>query len=87
MAPVSSWVQERHFPDLHIPISVDSSFPVHPEGPIKARDGDTLYLSNLDDIIGARVFTPTVYFYSAGENSFDDVVGILKDALAKVLVN
>ncbi|KAK1418523.1 hypothetical protein QVD17_27668 [Tagetes erecta] len=86
MAPFSSWVQERHFPDLHIPISVDRLFSVFPEGPIQARDGDTLYLSNLDDIIGARVFTPTIYFYIVGGNSIDTVVGTLRDALAKVLV-
>ncbi|KAI3495883.1 hypothetical protein L1887_38230 [Cichorium endivia] len=82
----SSWVQERHFPDLHIPISIDKAFPVLPAGSIKARDGDTLYLSNLDDIIGARVFTPTIYFYNATNSSFDSIVGILRDALAKVLV-
>ncbi|KAL8209365.1 hypothetical protein R6Q57_006097 [Mikania cordata] len=86
MDPVSSWVQERHFPNLHIPISIEKLFAVKPEGPIQARDGDTLFLSNLDDIIGARVFTPTIYFYLVSKSTIDDVVGILKNALAKVLV-
>lgn len=85
MAPL---VQEVHFPQLHIPIMIDQKFPVLPAGPIPASAGDSLYLSNLDDMIGARVFTPTVYFY--GSNSLTSesrsLADVLHDALAAVLV-
>ncbi|XP_021903245.1 omega-hydroxypalmitate O-feruloyl transferase [Carica papaya] len=82
---MASWVKELHLPNLHIPITVDRILPVAPSKPIPSN---TLYLSNLDDIIGARVFTPTVYFYQTKDlNSNQDlVVKILRDALAKVLV-
>ncbi|CAI9100266.1 OLC1v1037230C1 [Oldenlandia corymbosa var. corymbosa] len=81
-------VQELHFPPLEIPIKVDRLIPVHPASPIPAANGDVLYLSNLDDMIGVRVFTPTVFFYRSpgpfpGQNSF---VSVLRDALASVLV-
>ncbi|GFS40983.1 HXXXD-type acyl-transferase family protein [Actinidia rufa] len=85
MAPL---VQELHFPHLHIPVTIDHIFPVTPAGPIPASSGNTLYLSNLDDMIGARVFTPTVYFYRS--NGFSPgqklVTKTLHDALASVLV-
>ena len=86
MAPL---VQKLHFPHLHIPITIDHSFPVMPVGPIPASPSNTLYLSNLDDMIGARVFTPTVYFYRS--NCFSPgqkpVTKTLHDALASVLVS
>ncbi|GFY80950.1 hypothetical protein Acr_01g0007590 [Actinidia rufa] len=57
-------------------------------GPIPASPGNTLYLSNLDDMIEARVFTPTVYLcrsncFSPGQKP---VTKTLHDALASVLV-
>lgn len=82
MAP--PWVQELHFPHLHIPITIDHMTPVKPSGPTPAALGQTLYLSNLDDMIGARVFTPTVYFYSSHHRR--PVMKTLHDALASVLV-
>ncbi|KAK9269674.1 hypothetical protein L1049_001452 [Liquidambar formosana] len=86
MAP---WVQELHFPHLAIPITIDHISPVMPACPIPTSPGNTLYLSNLDDIIGARVFTPTVYFYRS-KNSINanqkPVVKVLRHALASVLV-
>lgn len=82
-------VQEVHFPELNIPVTVAQMTQVLPAGPIPAAPGGTLYLSNLDDIIGARVFTPTVYFFRSNVLSFETFSPILKtirDALANVLV-
>ena len=83
-----SWVQELHFTHLKIAITIDSMVPVMPSRPIPAQPGDTLYLSNLDDMIGARVFTPTIYFYQPGDmnSSQKPVMKTLCDALAEVLV-
>lgn len=81
--------QEVHFPELNIPVTITRMIPVLPAGPIPASPGDTLYLSNLDDIIGARVFTPTVYFFRSNAAETETVRPILKtihDALADVLV-
>ncbi|XP_052183458.1 fatty alcohol:caffeoyl-CoA acyltransferase [Diospyros lotus] len=85
MAP---FVQELHFPHLDIPITVDGIFPVMPAAPIPVSPGDSLYLSNLDDMIGTRVFTPTVYFYRSNGSTSDQkpVMKTLQDALASVLV-
>ncbi|XP_027173934.1 omega-hydroxypalmitate O-feruloyl transferase [Coffea eugenioides] len=77
-------VEELQFPHLQIPVSIKSISPVLPACPVPAADGDTLYLSNLDDAIGVRVFTPTVYFYRS--NSEKPVASVLRDALASVLV-
>ncbi|KAG8636034.1 omega-hydroxypalmitate O-feruloyl transferase [Manihot esculenta] len=85
MAP---WVQELHFNHLTIPITINSLVPIMPAGPIPVASGDTLYLSNLDDMIGARVFTPTIYFYRSDYKSCAKtfVMKRLCDALAYVLV-
>ncbi|KAL9688467.1 hypothetical protein QQ045_032888 [Rhodiola kirilowii] len=87
---MASWVQELHLNPLQIPVTICHTELVMPEGTIPVDAGDTLYLSNLDDIVGARVFTPTVYFYRSnshlrlsGQGSISDV---LREALAKVLV-
>lgn len=82
MAP--PWVQELHFPHLHIPITIDHLVPVNPSGPTPTPPGQSLYLSNLDDVIGARVFTPTVYFFASDDKR--PVMKTLRDALASVLV-
>ncbi|KAF4367081.1 hypothetical protein F8388_006389 [Cannabis sativa] len=82
MAP--SWVQELHFPQLNIPITINHISPVLPAGPIPVTPGQTLYLSNLDDMIGSRVFTPTVYFYPSYHNK--PVMQTLYNALSSVLV-
>ncbi|XP_015898207.1 omega-hydroxypalmitate O-feruloyl transferase [Ziziphus jujuba] len=82
MAPL--WVQELHFPHLNIPITIDRMVPVMPCGPSLAAPGKTLYLSNLDDMIGARVFTPTIYFYPSDHKK--PVMSTLRKALARVLV-
>ncbi|XP_021831250.1 omega-hydroxypalmitate O-feruloyl transferase [Prunus avium] len=82
MAP--PWVQELHFPHLHIPITIDHMVPVMPSGPSPTAPGQSLYLSNLDDVVGARVFTPTVYFYASG--NWRPIMETLRDALASVLV-
>ncbi|KAK3210786.1 hypothetical protein Dsin_015492 [Dipteronia sinensis] len=84
MAP-PPWVQELHFPHLKIPLIVHQQIPITPSGPIPAASGDSLYLSNLDDIIGARVFTPTIYFYPSAY-SIRPVIETLRKALANVLV-
>ncbi|XP_038711387.1 fatty alcohol:caffeoyl-CoA acyltransferase isoform X2 [Tripterygium wilfordii] len=84
---MASWVQELQFPNLHIPITIDNMASVMPAGPIPASPGDSLYLSNLDDMIGARVFTPTIYFYGSNDlNSTQTVMKTLSDALASILV-
>ncbi|KAL3535787.1 hypothetical protein ACH5RR_004248 [Cinchona calisaya] len=83
MAPAG--VEELHFPHLNIPITIKSITPVLPARPVPAADGDTLYLSNLDDSIGARVFTPTVYFYRSN-GSQKPVVSVLRYALSRILV-
>lgn len=85
MAP---WVEELHLPHLEIPITIDRIDSVLPSGPIPVSSGDTLYLSNLDDMIGARVITPTIYFYKSQGLHSDPttITNILREALAKVLV-
>ncbi|KAL9169290.1 hypothetical protein ABFS82_04G069900 [Erythranthe guttata] len=82
------WVQELGFPQLDIPITIDNINPILSNCHFTSHNQDSLYLSNLDDMIGVRVFTPTVYFYrSKGLISQDENVGqILKDALMRVLV-
>jgi omega-hydroxypalmitate O-feruloyl transferase len=82
------WVQELHFAHLKISLTIDGMFPVMPSSSIPASPGDNLYLSNLDDMIGARVFTPTIYFYQSGNmnSSQKPVMKMLRDALAEVLV-
>ncbi|XP_022730749.1 omega-hydroxypalmitate O-feruloyl transferase [Durio zibethinus] len=87
-SPMASWVQELSFSHLHIPITIDRMIPVMPAGPVPCVPGSCLYLSNLDDMIGARVFTPTMYFYRSKDLGSDGepVVKILCDALARVLV-
>ncbi|CAN1177731.1 Omega-hydroxypalmitate O-feruloyl transferase [Linum perenne] len=90
MASSSCLVQELHFPPLNIPITTAQPIHVSPSGPIPPDfvHGQSLYLSNLDDIIGARVFTPTVYFYRSDffHSNHKPVVTTLRDALAAVLV-
>ncbi|KAL5572711.1 hypothetical protein UlMin_022308 [Ulmus minor] len=82
MAP--PWIQELHFPHIDIPITIDHMVPVKPAGPIPVSLDQTLYLSNLDNMIGCRVFTPTIYFYtSSGQKP---VITTLRDALARILV-
>ncbi|KAI3848155.1 hypothetical protein MKX03_015645 [Papaver bracteatum] len=66
---MASWIQELQFPHLNIPVRHDHFHTVEPESPIPAAHGDCLYLSNLDDMIGARVFTPTLYFFEANNQS------------------
>eukprot|EP00257_Ricinus_communis_P003462 XP_002515569.2 omega-hydroxypalmitate O-feruloyl transferase [Ricinus communis] len=85
---MASYVQELHFSHLNIPITISNIVPIVPAGSIPAVSGDSLYLSNLDDMIGARVFTPTVYFYRADylDSARKSVVKALSDALACVLV-
>ncbi|KAM2430246.1 hypothetical protein ACFX1W_017736 [Malus domestica] len=53
-------------------------------GPTPAAPRETLYLSNLDDVVGARVFTPTVYFFTSDDQK--PVMKTRQDALASVLV-
>ncbi|KAF8389015.1 hypothetical protein HHK36_025700 [Tetracentron sinense] len=81
-------IQELQFPHLNIPITIHHVITVVPAGPIPVGSGESLYLSNLDDMIGARVFTPTVYFYQSSTLSSDQkpVATILREALASVLV-
>ncbi|KEH41650.1 putative omega-hydroxypalmitate O-feruloyl transferase [Medicago truncatula] len=87
MAP--PWVQELPLNPLNIPVTIINTFSVTPSKPIPVKPGDCLYLSNLDDVIGARVFTPTVYFYQSDNSSTSfqkPVAEILGRALADVLV-
>lgn len=81
---MACWVQELHFPHLEIPVTIDRIDPVLSDSYFAASDQDTLYLSNLDDMIGVRLFTPTVYFYQLEGD--EPVAQILKDALTRVLV-
>lgn len=85
---MASSVQELHFSHLNIPITIGHLVSVVPAGPIPAAVGDSLYLSNLDDVIGARVFTPTIYFYKSDflYSSQKPVMKTFCDALACVLV-
>ncbi|PIN24921.1 Omega-hydroxypalmitate O-feruloyl transferase [Handroanthus impetiginosus] len=82
---MAHWVQELHFPQLEIPITIDRIDPILSNS---NHNQDSLYLSNLDDMIGVRVFTPTVYFYKSKNSISQDkpVVQILRDALKRVLV-
>lgn len=85
---MDSSVEELQFLDIQIPITIDQKIAVFPSGPIPVLHGDTLYLSNLDDIIGARVFTPTIYFYrpNVTQRETRPLMHTLRDALANVLV-
>ncbi|GMN50466.1 hypothetical protein TIFTF001_019619 [Ficus carica] len=81
---MSSWIEELHFPHLEIPVTIDRTFSVMPAGPIPTTHGQSLYLSNLDNMVGSRVFTPTVYFYPS--NHHKPVIKTLRNALSSVLV-
>ncbi|KAK8621498.1 hypothetical protein V6N13_080932 [Hibiscus sabdariffa] len=52
---------ELHMSHMNIPVTVERKIPVLPAGPIAAVAGSRLYLSNLDNMIGVRVFTQTVF--------------------------
>ncbi|CAA2982588.1 omega-hydroxypalmitate O-feruloyl transferase [Olea europaea subsp. europaea] len=81
MAP---WIQELHFSHLDIPITIENISQIL----TPVSNHETLYLSNLDDMIGARVFTPTIYFYRSNEWYFhqEPIMKVLSDALRSVLV-
>ncbi|CAA0829067.1 HXXXD-type acyl-transferase family protein [Striga hermonthica] len=82
-------VQELHFPKLDIPIRVHKTELVLPDSDnvIPPHNGqDCLYLSNLDDMVGVRAFTPTIYFYESKDRDEKPIFQTLKDALGKVLV-
>ncbi|CAA2987660.1 omega-hydroxypalmitate O-feruloyl transferase [Olea europaea subsp. europaea] len=81
MAP---WIQELHFSHLDIPITIENISQIL----TPVSNHETLYLSNLDDMIGARVFTPTIYFYRLNEWHFhhEPIMKVLSDALRSVLV-
>lgn len=79
-------IEDISFPRISIPVTIKNKETVLPAEPIPVSNGDTLYLSNLDDIIGCRVFTPTVYFYHSTPSMSRQVVEKLRDALALVLV-
>ncbi|GAB4832937.1 hypothetical protein Ancab_006957 [Ancistrocladus abbreviatus] len=84
---MAAGVEDIEFPQLLIPVTINNVRTVMPRDPIPGLSSDRLYLSNLDDIIGCRVLTPTVYFYSNTESSTrKPVMEVLRDALAKVLV-
>ncbi|CAG7908954.1 hypothetical protein IGI04_039320 [Brassica rapa subsp. trilocularis] len=89
---MDSCIQELKFSHLHIPVTINSKFLVHPSSPTPADQSPrhSLYLSNLDDTVGARVLTPSVYFYRSNndqtENSESLVLKRLQDALGEVLV-
>ncbi|XAR49238.1 Omega-hydroxypalmitate O-feruloyl transferase [Bertholletia excelsa] len=87
---MTSLVQELQFPPLDIPITINRIFSIMPAGPIPMTSGDSLYLSNIDDMIGTRVFTPTIYFYRPNIHCHKfhqkTVMKVLQDALASVLV-
>ncbi|XP_047939009.1 omega-hydroxypalmitate O-feruloyl transferase [Salvia hispanica] len=82
---MACWVEELDFPRLEIPVTIDGIGHVLSDFDLATAQQDTtLYLSNLDDMIGVRLFTPTVYFYQPQGD--EPVVQILRDALTKVLV-
>lgn len=82
---MADWVQELGFPQLDIPVTIDRIDPILSNCFFTAHNQDSLYLSNLDDMIGVRVFTPTVYFYPS-KGLITHVYQILRDALRRVLV-
>lgn len=88
VSSMAHWVQELHFPQLEIPITIDRIDPILSDSCFTPCNQNTLYLSNLDDMIGVRAFTPTVYFYQLkGLMPHDQpVYQVLKNALRKVLV-
>ncbi|XP_051142230.1 omega-hydroxypalmitate O-feruloyl transferase [Andrographis paniculata] len=77
------WVRELHFPLLDFPLTIDRIGPVVSDNARRRRH--TLYLSNLDDMVGVRVFTPTVYFYHSKSRD-EHVAGVIEEALRKVLI-
>ncbi|KAF3778351.1 Omega-hydroxypalmitate O-feruloyl transferase [Nymphaea thermarum] len=85
---MASHIQDLHFTHVDIPITIDAIEPVFPAGPVPASPSDHLYLSNLDDMVGSCIFTPTVYFYPCDDPAAKKLpVGrIMRDALARVLV-
>ena len=83
---MASLIEDINFARISIPVTIKHKETILPAEPIPVNNGDTLYLSNLDDIIGCRVFTPTVYFYHSTPSRSRQVVKKLRDALALVLV-
>ncbi|GER54782.1 GDSL esterase/lipase [Striga asiatica] len=85
---MARYVQELHFPKLDIPIRIDKIELVLPDSDNIPPDNgqDCLYLSNLDDMVGVRAFTPTIYFYESKDSDEKPIFQTLKDALRKVLV-
>nr|VDD41422.1 unnamed protein product [Brassica oleracea] len=89
---MDSCIQELKFSHLHIPVTINSNFLVHPSSPTPADQSPhhSLYLSNLDDTVGARVLTPSVYFYRSSNDQTKTreclVLKWLQDALGEVLV-
>lgn len=88
---MNSCIQELNFTHINIPIKINNKFLVTPSNPTPAtqdpKQEHTLYLSNLDDNIGSRVFTPSVYFYkSVNKNDQESLIKRLQEALSEVLV-
>ncbi|KAL8152512.1 hypothetical protein V2J09_010272 [Rumex salicifolius] len=81
-------VEDLHFPKLSIPVVITCVHTVTPASKIPVSSGNTLYLSNLDDMIGSRVFTPTVYFYPSNRAfpTRQQCTQTLSTALSEVLV-
>lgn len=83
---IATLMEDVQFSHQSIPITIKHKEAVLPAGPIPVNNGESLYLSNLDDMIGCRVFTPTVFFYHSTPSMSKHVVEKLRDALALVLV-
>ncbi|EPS65560.1 hypothetical protein M569_09214, partial [Genlisea aurea] len=75
--------QELHLPTIEIPVTIQRTYSISP--PSTTFPSHDHYLSNLDDMIGVRVFTPTVYFYRSTPGD-DSVFRVLRESLVRVLV-
>ncbi|CAN6456424.1 unnamed protein product [Victoria cruziana] len=85
---MASHIHDLRFTHVDIPITVDAIETVFPAGPVPVSPTDHLYLSNLDDMVGSCIFTPTVYFYPCNGPAMkrSSIGRVMRDALARVLV-
>eukprot|EP00253_Pinus_taeda_P003799 PITA_03799 len=77
----SPGVDELEAPNVEVKVLIKNVSLVVPAA---STPNEALYLSNLDDMIGTRVLTPSLYFYS--KNEAKSPWKVIKSALSRVLV-
>eukprot|EP01018_Ginkgo_biloba_P029897 Gb_33885 [translate_table: standard] len=80
-----AYVEELEGPSMDMKVSVEKISPVVPSATTPTH---SLYLSNLDDMVGSRFLTPSVYFYTKSESckNMNSAGKAITEALSRVLV-